>query len=288
MIEVAGRSRPPVVEILEVLHAKTRRALLGRRHAALQVLEREILEPHFTGAADVERDRSERSGLGIDGQSAEARRSVHAGAEDVGVDQHLERIPVVRLECGRGGRGGNIDTNVEAGPAPRPPPGAPPARPPLGGGGGGWIRSIAPPERVKRLTIADAPLRVDGYRGWRRRSTGQRRVNAFDPRRALLAPHHDACRAVRGTPIGTGELHVLVTGIDEEPAAISALRRADDLAVLGAPRRLADLIGPGQRGSFERPVWNERGGHSRRRCLRAGVMDNTTAISETETARLRR
>src|SRR5262245_46352407 len=35
-------------------------------------------------------------------------------------------------------RGGNIDTNVEASPAPRPrpPPGAPPARPALCGGGG--------------------------------------------------------------------------------------------------------------------------------------------------------
>ena len=69
--------------------------------------------------------------------------------------------------------------------------------------------------------------------------------------------------------VRTGDLHVLVTGIDEQPAAVGAGRRADDLAVLGAPRRLADLFRSGQRGSFERPVRNESGGASRRRCLRA-------------------
>ncbi len=52
---------------------------------------------------------------------------------------------------------GNIDTKAGAGPAARPPPGAPPARPAVGGGGGGWIRSIAPPERVSGSRLPMRP-----------------------------------------------------------------------------------------------------------------------------------
>ena len=155
---------------------------------------------------------------------------------------------------------GNIDTKAGAGPAARPPPGAPPARPALGGGGGRLDSQHGAARARQRLATADAALRVDRDGCWRRRPASQRRVNAFDPARALLAPQHDAGGAFRGAPVRAGDLDVLVTRVDEEPAAVGARRRADDLAVLRPPLRLADLIGSGQRGSFEGPVRNERGG----------------------------
>jgi hypothetical protein len=88
------------------------------------------------------------------------------------------------------------------------------------------------------------------------------------PADVLFAPHHDAHVTGAGAPVRPGDLHVLVTRIDDEPAAIRALRRADDLTVFRTPRRLANLFCPGQRGSFEGPIRGERGGARRPWCLR--------------------
>src|SRR5262249_38664850 len=121
-----------------------------------------------------------------------------------------------------------------------------------------WLDSDHRTARPRqRFAAADMSLRVDRHRRGRRRISAERRVNALDSCCALLSPHHDTCGAGGGTLIRAGDLHVLVAGIDEEPAAISICWRANDFAILRTPLRLTHLFCAGQRRPFEGPVWDE-------------------------------
>ena len=106
VIEVAGSHRPAVVVVLDVLGAEPRRDFFRWRDSRVQVFDGQVSEADFAGAAHVERNWTEVAALAV-GRDHHAVRAVdvagrtvgvHAEAEDVGIDQRFEFIPVVRLE----------------------------------------------------------------------------------------------------------------------------------------------------------------------------------------------
>ena len=86
-----------------------RRHLFGLRDSRLQILVRDVLEPHFAGSADVQRKRTVRAVLGLGNGIADAAGVVQEGTEDVGIEHELDGVPLARSQAGVRPRNGRRD-----------------------------------------------------------------------------------------------------------------------------------------------------------------------------------
>ncbi len=75
-------------------------------------------------------------------------------------------------------------------------------------------------------------------------------------RRRLDAQHHARAASASATERAR-ELHVLQGPVENQPATLRGLRRADDLAVFGAPLRAAERAIGRQGRAVEGPIGDE-------------------------------
>ena len=100
MFDVGDRGPPRVVELVERLHAEPARDLLRLRDSRLEILERHVLEPDLACAAGVERDGAEAAELVVGDAAAQAAGVVEKRAQDVGIEDELDVVPLARLQAG--------------------------------------------------------------------------------------------------------------------------------------------------------------------------------------------
>ena len=124
-----------------------------------------------------------------------------------------------------------------------------------------WRRrdSDLPARRARqRHAIGDASLRIDVHRTRSRLTTRGCGVEALQTAGGgPLGSHHQACDTRRRASERCGNVHVLISGLEQQPATVRVGRRADDLAVLDAPRRRADRARAVEIRGAEGPVRHE-------------------------------
>jgi hypothetical protein len=202
----------------------------------------DVLEPDFSSAADVQRERAVRAVLRLGNGIADACGIVQEGTEDVGIEHQLDGVPLSRPQAGVRPRNRRRDAGGER--RQRWWPACTRRR-----------RCGSGTRRRQRHTQLSAARRSQPLFGCLRALTVQRHAIrgkiAFVQRyedpfetavsRALGAQHHASLAARRASKRGE-DSDVLIGLVSEQPSAGSGCGRADDLAVLGAPAALTDRL----------------------------------------------
>ena len=268
-----GRDRAPrVVEIAQLLLAEPVRDLLDRTLLDREILVADLLEPHLAGAADEQREGAETSRLVVRHAARGRTAVIDERAYEIGVEQDLDRVPLPRTQArvrrtSRQSRAGCLVASPSASATASATRSA------------GTRASATRWRGVRRRRRSDpdaspagpqplpgelSALRVEGDAVRRDVAGVERHQDPLQAVSGLLGPQQDAGLASRRALERGVEADVLIRPVQQEPAAGRLFRRADDLAVLRAPGRLAERAPTGQARPLEDGVRAERRAGSRK------------------------
>ena len=251
VVEVVRTRAPAEIEVAEPLHAEAAGDLLLRARSQREILERDVLEPHFRGATHIQRDRPIPPGVVI-GNPARAG-VVDKRPDDVGVEEDLQIVPLSRVEPGVRRRYGQLRSGSAASASRSSPSSAWWHR--RRRGGGRWRRrdaDLAAARKTKRgpLQFAAAGVERDGV--GRHIALVQREEDALQAAAVgLLGPQQDAGLATGGALERREESRVLIRAVEDEPTTGGTLGNAGDLSLFGAPVSITLRMPPRERRAPE-------------------------------------
>ena len=232
VIDVGDRWTPGVVELVQGLHPEVRRHLLRKRDARLEVLVANLLEADFASSTGVERNRSELSVLVIRHAAAHAADVVQEGAQNIRIEDHFNRVPIIRPQVGarsrdRSRRGRRTTARAWTAPARSATRGRAASGCGSSGRRGRWWRSrsnLSGRTRPEPLARRFVSLRVERHTVRDEVTFCERHEDALQSAvRGFLRSEEQPGPAAGRTAEGRCESDVLIASIQYEPATAHSL-----------------------------------------------------------------
>ena len=94
MVKVRRSGAPCIVEVAQLLLAEVTGDFIREPDFEPQIFVGQVFKPHFAGTPDIERDRP----ISFVAHRAMLAAVIEEGADDVGIEQNLYLVPVMRAK----------------------------------------------------------------------------------------------------------------------------------------------------------------------------------------------